>query len=221
MKYTVYEIKNNINGKIYVGVHQTINIDDGYMGSGKILLRAYKKYGTENFTKTILHVFDTSVKMFSKEGKIVNEDFVDRKDTYNIRQGGFGGWDHINKKWDPELRKAKNQKAIRKAHANGMNEKGQAALKILFADADFRTEYSRNSSRKMKQFYAEGGKNGMQNKQHTPETKLLMSKAQSGKNSSSYGTCWIYNNTMSKKIQKNDLIQYLDKGWIKGRKIKF
>lgn len=34
-----------VTGKWYVGMHSTANINDGYLGSGKILLRSVKKYG--------------------------------------------------------------------------------------------------------------------------------------------------------------------------------
>lgn len=37
MHYTVYVITNNINRKVYIGKHQTKDINDDYMGSGKLL----------------------------------------------------------------------------------------------------------------------------------------------------------------------------------------
>jgi len=67
MFYTIYKITNKINGKIYIGKHQTLNLDDDYMGSGKYLKRAIQKYGVENFSKDILFIFDNADEMNSKE----------------------------------------------------------------------------------------------------------------------------------------------------------
>lgn len=39
MHFYLYQITNLINGKIYVGVHKTKSLDDGYMGSGKVIQR--------------------------------------------------------------------------------------------------------------------------------------------------------------------------------------
>ena len=96
MFYTIYKITNKINGKIYIGKHQTKDLNDGYMGSGKNLRRAISKYGIENFEKEILFQFDTEHKMNSKEAELVTEEFCLREDTYNLCPGGQGGWGYIN-----------------------------------------------------------------------------------------------------------------------------
>lgn len=103
MKYIVYLTTNVLNNKIYVGVHQTENPDifDGYIGNGiKISDQhfikypkepfhyAVKKYGFENFKRTTIQVFDNLQDALDLEESIVNEEFIKRKDTYNITIGG-------------------------------------------------------------------------------------------------------------------------------------
>lgn len=94
MYYTIYKTTNKINDKIYVGYHSTKDLNDNYIGSGKALSQAIEKNGRHNFVKEVLYVFPTKREALQKERELVNEQFVQRTDTYNMKVGGEGGWDH-------------------------------------------------------------------------------------------------------------------------------
>lgn len=86
--YYFYKITNTINGKFYYGVHETDNLNDGYMGSGIAIRKAYKKYGIENFQKEILNFFNNSEEMYAYEEKIVTNELVNNQQCYNMIIGG-------------------------------------------------------------------------------------------------------------------------------------
>lgn len=89
MKYNLlYMTTNLVNGRRYVGVHSTEDIDDGYFGSGKALKNAVKKYGEENFLFDVLRYCNDEAEMLEHEARIVDECFISRKDNYNIVVGG-------------------------------------------------------------------------------------------------------------------------------------
>ena len=94
--YYLYRITNTTNGMIYVGVHKTTNINDGYMGSGRALREAYDEFGIDAFRKDILEWFDNAEDMFAREREMVDATFLNRPDVYNVRRGGTGGFDYIN-----------------------------------------------------------------------------------------------------------------------------
>lgn len=104
MLYTIYKITNNLNGKIYIGKHQTIDPNDSYFGSGKAIVAAFRKHGKVNFTKEILFIFETEEEMNSKEREIITEEFVNRVDTYNLGIGGEGGPHFKGRKHSEESR---------------------------------------------------------------------------------------------------------------------
>ena len=90
-----YKITNNLNGHFYYGVHNTNDLDDGYMGSGTRLHYAYKKYGIENFTKEILKYFNTTREAFEYESEVVNENLINNPFCYNIKLGGYSFTDGL------------------------------------------------------------------------------------------------------------------------------
>jgi len=45
--YNVYITTNKINNRFYIGTHVSENPLDAYLGSGKLLIKAIKKYGKE------------------------------------------------------------------------------------------------------------------------------------------------------------------------------
>jgi len=90
-KFYVYKTTNLLNGKIYVGVHKSKDIfSDKYIGSGYALKQAIDKYGYNNFRRDIIACFDQYEKAFELEEIIVDKDFINRKDVYNLVVGGKG-----------------------------------------------------------------------------------------------------------------------------------
>lgn len=91
MIHYFYKITNKLNGKYYFGVHNTNDINDGYMGSGINIRKAIRKYGIENFTKEIVREFDTEEEVFAFEKDFVTEEVINDPNCYNMATGGQGG----------------------------------------------------------------------------------------------------------------------------------
>lgn len=86
--FILYKTTNLINNKVYIGIHQTKNLDDGYLGSGLAFKRALKKYGKENFKREILKYCNSLEELLQEEKEYVTENWVNREDTYNLKTGG-------------------------------------------------------------------------------------------------------------------------------------
>ena len=84
----LYKITNNINDKVYYGIHSTLQLGDGYFGSGKFLKKAIKKYGKSHFQKTILTFCNSREQINILEAHIVNQRLLESGLTYNLKIGG-------------------------------------------------------------------------------------------------------------------------------------
>lgn len=103
--YFTYQTKNLINGKTYIGVHKTKNINDGYIGNGIYrqscaireakrknipFINAVVEYGYANFDRKVLSFFDSYEEALEEEKAIVNKDWVKCRENYNVSTGGLG-----------------------------------------------------------------------------------------------------------------------------------
>lgn len=94
--YVVYRVTNKTNGKYYIGVHKA-DVEDSYLGSGSAIKAAISKYGKECFVREILFAFDTAEDAYAKEAELVGSEEVKNERSYNLKEGGKGGWDHISR----------------------------------------------------------------------------------------------------------------------------
>lgn len=219
MFYYLYETRNILNNKIYVGVHKTEDMNDGYMGSGKVITHALAKYGVENFTKVILETFENDEDMYAREKEVVNDDFLRRKDIYNLRRGGDGGFDYINK--NEELRIEKNRKARRSTDIVLQNMYGDGWRSVI-AKLGKAAANTPEAKEKWRQTRKERGTKSDASRMNTDEAKAKQKESlkriehQKGEKNSQFGTMWITDGEKNIKIGKNETIP---DGWKKGRKL--
>ena len=90
----IYKI-TRADGKFYVGMHSTDDLDDGYFGSGQLLWKSIKKHGKEKHSKEILEFLPGRKEMKDRERELVNEELLGNKLCMNLKLGGEGGWDHV------------------------------------------------------------------------------------------------------------------------------
>jgi len=206
----IYKTTNLLNGKYYIGMHSTDNLNDGYMGSGKRLRRSLNKYGIENHKVEAIEFFENRSDLIKKEKEIITLNEIAKEECMNLMPGGIGGFI------------SEEQQRIRSIAG------GKAFAKRLKNDEKFRLEISDKLSKRLKKQYKKGKREKIyffnwNDKQHDEKTKIKISETKKGtgigKENSQHGTCWITKNEINKKIKKEELKKFINQGWIKGRKI--
>lgn len=196
----IYKTTNLLNGKYYIGMHSTNNIDDGYLGSGKRLKYSVNKYGKENHTREIIEFVDDRMNLRKREEEIVNLNEIAKEMCMNLRIGGE--WGSVDIRY----------------------EKQSSWLKSKWNETEYREKIIRLSGERMKQHHKNGKikYDTFTGKEHANEAKEKMSNAKKGQgigeSNSQFGTCWITKNDINKKIKKEELDAFISLGWTKGRK---
>ena len=180
LKYYLYEIhinnpQSSLNDKYYYGMHTTADINDGYMGSGKIILAYQKKYGNYGLDKTILTYYNNRADLYKGERELV----MMKKETLknkciNISEGGRGGFHHYDSNNNLTSIGSCKSEAVRKrcAIAGGQGNKRRLQTEEVrkayvekckyrheHMDAKVKTQIYTSVSNSLKQYY------------HNPENK--------------------------------------------------
>ena len=206
----IYKITCTINGKYYIGMHSTFNLEDGYMGSGKRIKRSIEKHGLENHVKEILEFLKDRSSLKEREKELVNENLLKDSHCLNLQLGGVGGFS--------------SKEHQLKATING-SKKASRILKKKWKDKEWSTNLRNKISETWKDSKYDELKNKFKNafkdKNHTRKTKNKIKKSmigkQSGSNNSQFGKTWITNGKDNMKIWRGSEIP---EGWKLGRKIK-
>lgn len=183
-------------------MHSTDNLEDGYLGSGKILGYSRRKYGDENHKKEILEYCNSRQELQEKEKQIVTSALMENELCVNLKIGGNGGgifWSkdqHRNASISGNISKNRDHVSLQEKRLKTMRERD--SFNRIMPD---RTGIPLTQEHKNK------CKATMRERGHMK-----------GENNSQYGTCWVTNSVKPIKIQKEQLNEYLIKGYSRGRK---
>lgn len=203
----IYKTTCQITGKFYIGMHSTDNLEDSYLGSGKILGYSISKHGKENHKKEILEFCSSREELKQREKVIINEDLLKEPLNINLKYGGEGGGKFYSK-----------QQINASIAGNKSPKRNHAASSAKAIETKTKNNsFYRNGKFSQKAIERLYSKDTILKRQET----FKKNNHQQGSKNSQFGTCWIKDNIKSIKIKKELLQEYLDKGYSKGRKIKF
>ena len=205
----IYKTTCLTTNNYYIGVHSTNNLEDGYLGSGKRLGYSLRKHGRDAHAKEILEFFPTRQSVLNRERELVNEDLLKDTQCMNLQPGGSGG-------------------IVNEEHLKKFCDAGNAAFKArLESDPNFKDSFCNEiSERALKNWqdpvYREKLINTRFGKFPSDETKQKIRETQlghnrqSGEKNSSFGSCWITNESINKKVKKEELDYWVSNGWRQG-----
>lgn len=212
----IYKTTCKITGKFYVGMHSSNSLDDGYLGSGKILGYSRHKYGDENHTREILEFCVSREELKFREKEVVNEELLNDPLNINLKYGGEGGSAPTGSGFWNETHKLNFTRAGWKA-MNSIKNKTEAAKKA--ADT-FKKRYGKNSVKyKIKMKALKKATLNASSEAAIKKRKLTMLERgnQTGNKNYAFGKKWINDGEKCIRVEEENIQKYLNNGYAIGR----
>jgi len=176
-----YVTTNIVNGKQYVGMHQTRNLNDGYLGSGIYLNEAIAKYGKKNFKRDIICFCSSRDEAHKNEGILIGKFKSLKPCGYNLSpKGGLGCKGSLSEESKEKISKnngAKRPEIIEKCRAIAL-EKTKEAMNKTEIKEKIKNSITQERRDQLKQQAKERfkGKTPWLGRKHSEETKQKMRK---------------------------------------------
>lgn len=203
----VYKTTNRITGKSYVGSHCTDNIDDNYIGSGRLFLKSVKKHGKLNFEREILEICIDASAARMKENFYIGEFGTLCPSGYNLCPDGgigfkgathseatkkkIGAWQKgktYEELYGPEKAAEMKEKQRLAKLGKSTPRKGKGHKQELIEKYGVKEGTDRYNTFIEKQSESHKGKpTWIKGKNHTEETKDKIRTSTSGKNHHNWG----------------------------------
>ena len=197
----VYKLRNLINNKLYVGkTEKTLEIRlDRHLKKSKYkenrpLYNAFRKYGFENFVITLIEECSSKEQLKQRESFWIKELNSLVPNGYNLTEGGEGGY--LIEHWPEEdKRKLWDQQALKRTGMKRTEEFcKERSILSLQVESNYTEEFKikrsedkrkwalENNITPPKEYWCVKGCEGFfKGKNHTDETKKVLSKVRMGK----------------------------------------
>lgn len=224
----IYKTTNVVNDMVYIGQKKSDHfLGNQYLGSGKLLKKAVKKYGKQNFIVELLDTATDAMQLDAKEIYWIGKfNSTNKLNGYNISEGGFvnrtmvgennpfygkhhtqesievNRIKHLGKiPWNKGLTKESDERVLKYATSN-LNKKSPCKNTIWINNG---SKSKMVEASKLQIYFNQGWTKGR-----------LFSKEISriGINK---GKIRITNTQEEKLINPEDLEHYIAQGWVRGR----
>lgn len=208
--YKITCTKGRFKGKFYFGQHTTKNLNDGYKGSGSLLMDYYKKYPND-YIKEILGYYNSQTELNAAEYNVI-KDYLGKDNCLNLKGGGDRGelTDEYKKRISNKLKG--NKRTLESIEKQSKTSKGHSVS---------------NKTREKISLRLKGKSKTEEHKQHLHKHHRVINRKppnETTRNNISNtikakGYKWMNNSIIAKQIPLVDQQHYIELGWEYGRAV--